>query len=122
MANPNILNLTSIYGKTIGYNVTSSFTTTGVSNSAGSNQVYKVNSIICSNIDGSVSADISLSIYKNQTTDFFIAKTILVPPDSSIVLLGKDSNPIYLEENDSIRASASANFILQLLISYEVIS
>ena len=122
MAAPNIVNVTTIVGKTVGVGVTTGLASTGVSNSAGSNKVFKINSITCANIDGTNSADISVSIYKNQSTDYYIARTVTVPADASLVILGKDSNPVYLEENDSIRALASANSVLQLVISYEEIS
>ena len=122
MAAPNIVNVATITAKTVGYAVTTSLASTGVSNAASSGKVFKINSITCANVDGTNAADISVSIYKNQTTDFYLAKTITVPADASLVVLGKDSNPIYLEENDSIRAIASATGDLELVISYEEIS
>lgn len=122
MANPNIVNVTTILGKTVGYAVTTGLAGIGVSNTPNSNKIFKINSITCANIDGTNSADISVSVYKNQSTDFYLARTITVPADASLVILGKDSNPLYLEENDSLRALASANSVLQLLVSYEEIS
>lgn len=91
-----------------------------LSNGAASGKVLKINSVYCANVDGAASADISLSYY-NGTTDFYLAKTITVPPDATQVLVSKDAF-IYLEEGDSLRAVASAAGDLELVISYEEIS
>lgn len=122
MANPNIVTTTSILGKTLGYPVTTTLSQIGVTNASGSNSLYKIDSIICSNIDGTNSADISISIYKNQSTDYYIARYIAVPPKSTLVITDRSSNPFYLEENDSIRAQASNDSRLHLVVSYEIIS
>lgn len=122
MAAPNIVNVSQIYGRTVGYAVTTSLASTGVVNPSNSGKVFKLNAIHCANIDGVASADITVSVYKGGTTHFYLAWTIAVPADASVVILGKDSNPIYLEEGDAIWAQASANGDLQLLISYEDIS
>ena len=38
---------------------------------------------------------------------YHLAKTVSVPADSTLIVLGKDA-PIYLEEGDKIQALASA--------------
>lgn len=119
MAAPNLKNPTTILGRTARYAVT---TTIGaaLSNSAASNKVLKINSIFCANVDGTNAADISVSIY-DGTTDRYIAKTIAVPADATQVLSTKETY-FYLEEGDSIRALASADSDLELVIGYEEIS
>ena len=52
------------------------------------------------------------------STAYHLAKTVLVPSDSTLVVLGKDA-PIYLEENDRIQAHASATGDSEIIISYE---
>ena len=47
-----------------------------------------------------------------------LAKTVTVPIDSTLIVLGKDA-PIYLEEGDKIQALASAAGDLEIIISYE---
>ena len=47
----------------------------------------------------------------------YLAKTISVPADSTLVLL---SSPIYLMENDVLKGGASAASDLDLFVSYEV--
>ena len=119
MANPNIVNVTAIYGKTSFLSVTTT-TTAILSNSASSGTVIKVNSLYVSNVDGSNAADINGTIY-NGSTDYNIASTISVPADTTLVLISKDTS-IYLEEGQSVRLAASANGDLEAVISYEVIS
>ena len=117
MAAPNILSATSIYGKTVGRALDTTLTT-GVLTCAA-NKVLKINSIIVSNIDGSAAADLTASFYDSSaSTSYQIASTVSVPADSTLIVLGKDS-PIYLEESDEIRAGASANGDLVMIVSYD---
>lgn len=119
MAAPNLKTPTTITGKSIGYAVTTTMAA-ALSNASSSGKVLKVNSVYCANVDGAASADIDLSHY-NGTTDFYLAKTISVPADATQVLVTREA-PIYLEEGNSLRAKASANSDLELVISYEDIS
>jgi hypothetical protein len=120
MAAPNLLNLTTVTAKILGAALTTSNTTI-LTNTSGSNKVFKINSIVVSNIDGSSSADVTVSLYKNATTEYYLAYTVLVPPDSTFVAATKDMQ-IFLEENDAIRGLASANGDLHMIISYEEIA
>jgi hypothetical protein len=104
MAAPNLTNITTIYGKTSGYAVTTTLAA-ALTNTAASGKVFKINSVYCSNVDGTSAADISLSHY-NGTTDFYLAKTISVPADATQVLVTRNAG-IYLEEGSSLRAIAS---------------
>ena len=120
MSAPNVVNVTTITGKTAGLAVTTSATDV-VDNAAASGKLFKVNQLTISNVDGTNSADITVDIYKNQTTAFHICKTVSVPADSSFIPIDKN-NPVYLEENDSIRCTASATGDLEAVVSYEEIS
>lgn len=121
MANPNIVGVTTIYGKVTGQAVTTSNTAI-VSNSAASGKILKVNSLIISNVDGTNSADISVDFYDGGTASAFnLANTITVPADATLVVISKDTS-IYLEEGDSIRVLASADGDLEAVCSYEEIS
>ena len=119
MANPNIVNVTSIYGRTNVANVIDS-TTTFLENGAASGEVYKINSLIISNVDGSNNAIISVDLYRSSIPTY-IVKTITIPADSSFTAVDKNMS-IYLEEGDAIRLLGSANDHLQAICSYEVIS
>lgn len=118
MAAPNIVNVASIYGKT----VTLAATTTPaaiVTNTAASNKVLKINSLIISNVNGTAAADITVDHYRG-TTATRLAFTVSVPNDATLVVISKDTS-IYLEEGDAIRLTASVNAYLEGVCSYEEI-
>lgn len=119
MANPNIVATTTIKGKTDVCSVGTAATTL-VDNPAASGKVFKVNCLLISNIDGSSGVDVNVSIYRGSV-DYYIAKTITVPADSSLVAVGKE-NPMYLNEGDSIRVIAGSADCAQAICSYEEIS
>lgn len=117
MAAPNVVNVTSIYGKTLGAALTAPPSSSILTCPA--NKLLKINSIIVSNVDGTNSADVTVQFYdSSSTTGWYLAYTIAVAADSTLVVLGKDA-PIYLEESDEIRGGASADNDLQIIISYE---
>ena len=117
MAAPNLVNVTSILGKSMGANLGTTVTTDILT--CPSDKVLKINSIIVSNIDGTNSATVTCYFYDDSaTTRYSLATTVAVPADSTLVIIGKDS-PIYLEESDQIEAGASATNDLAMVISYE---
>lgn len=119
MAAPNIVNVTSITGKTVSDADVATSTSIQLVNASGSNKVYKINTIIAANIDGANAADISVFVTTvGGTIQFYLAKTITVPIDSSLVIISKDTS-FYLEEDRHIRAYASAAGDISLMISYE---
>ena len=117
MANPNIVNVTSIYGKTDTFALT---TTSANLVTATANTVFKINSILVTNIDGTSAADVTINYYDGTNTRA-IGSTISVPADAALNLIDKNSS-FYLEENEIISGLASANSDLVCLISYEIIS
>jgi len=123
MAAPNVVSVATITAKTFYANVTTSDTVL-LANSASSGKVFKINTITIANVDGTISADITVSINTNAAgsgTSYKLAHTIAVPADSSLVLVDK-SSAFYLEEDKSIKVLASANGDLDVMISYEEIS
>ena len=63
MANPNIVNVTSILGDNSSVSLTTTAATSIVSNAASSGKVLKINTIIAANVDGTVAADITINKY-----------------------------------------------------------
>ena len=127
MANPNIVSVTGIKGESVGYNLSATTTTTLLT--VASDKIVKVNRITCANVDGTNAADLTLSVTKaNFTPDgvdnfdtsgtFFLAKTISVPADATLVVL---DTPIYLMEGDVLKGGAGAASDLDLFVSYESI-
>lgn len=117
MAAPNIVNVTSILGKTVGAALGTTTTTDILT--CPSNKVLKINSIIVSNVDGANAADATVYFYDSSAASrYALAFTISVPPDATLIVISKDTS-IYLEEGDQIEAGASATSDLQIVISYE---
>lgn len=124
MAAPNIVNVTTITGKTAVVDLSTTNATAVVSNAASSGKVFKVNSLYVSNVDGTNAADITISFYAEDDiggTATEIVKTVSVPADATLVVISKDT-AIYLEEDKSIGATASAASDLKVVCSYEEIS
>tara|TARA_B100001057_G_C22849495_1_gene950385 strand:- start:2695 stop:3051 length:357 start_codon:yes stop_codon:yes gene_type:complete len=118
MAAPNIVNVATITGKSVTGALGTS-TATLLQNSSSSNKVFKINTILVSNVDGTNSATAAISLYDG--TDRYIAKGITVPAGATVVLIDKNSS-LYLEENKIIRGDASAAGDLEYIISYEELS
>jgi len=124
MAAPNIVNVTSIVGKTVVADLTTTSATSVLSNAASSNLVLKINSLIVSNVDASASAAITINLYSAAAlggTATQIANTITIPAKTSLIVIDKNSS-IYLEENRSIGATASIANDLKVVCSYDEIS
>ena len=124
MAAPNIVNVATIIGKTATVDLSTTNATAVVSNAASSGKVFKVNSLIVSNVDGVADAAITVNFYSEDDiggTATEICKTVTVPADASLVVIDKNSS-IYLEEDKSIGAIASAASDLKIVCSYEEIS
>lgn len=119
MAAPNLATATTIFGRTSVQN--SSITPTNiVVNSPSSGSVYKVNTLTCSNVSGTSTVSITVEVVRSASS-YRLAYLLAVPPKATLMVIGKDS-PIYLEEGDAIRITASANLGIDSIVSYEVIS
>ena len=129
MANPNIVNVTSIVGGNLGFNLSNTLTATLATVAA--DKIVKINRITVANVDGSSAADVDLFVDGLTTagaTGFagtgadatvYLAKTVSVPADATLVLV---DTPIYLMEGDILKGGASAAGDLDLFVSYEVIN
>ena len=123
MANPNIVNVTSILGKSLSVAVLTTATQLA-SNTAASGKVFKINSIVIANIDGTNAADVTVNIYSEDAlggTPLAIVSTISVPADASLIVTDKTTS-FYLLEDQSIGALASAAGDLVATISFEEIN
>jgi hypothetical protein len=124
MANPNIVNVTSILGDNSSTSLTSTSATSIVSNAASSGKVLKINTLIVSNVDGTNACDITINKYSAAAlggTAFAIASTVSVPADASLIVVDKTTS-IYLKENESIGATAGTASDLIVTCSWEDIS
>jgi len=124
MANPNIVNVAAIYGNTSTTLLTSTSATSIVSNAASSGKVFKINSIVVANIDGTSAADITINLYSAASlggTATAIASTISVPADATLIVTDKTTT-FYLLEDKSIGAIAGAANDLVVTASWEEIN
>jgi hypothetical protein len=124
MAAPNLLSPTTITGKSVTVDLTSTSATSILSNAASSGKVLKVNSLYVSNVDGTSAAEITINYYSAAAlggTATQIASTVAVPADATLVVIDKDAY-IYLEENTSLGATAGTANDLKVVCSYEDIS
>ena len=124
MAAPNIVNVTTITGKSAVVSLTGTSATLVVENPASSNKVFKINSLVVSNVDGTNAADITISFFSEDNiggTATEIVSTVSVPADASLVVIDKNTS-IYLEEDRSLGATAGSASDLKVIVSYEEIS
>ena len=127
MANPNLVNVATINGGNLGFNLSATLTATLLT--VSSNVILKINRITVANVDGSSAADVDLfvdgmgngatGISATGAATVYLAKTVAVPADSTLVLV---DSPIYLMESDILKGGASAAGDLDLYISYEVLN
>ena len=124
MAAPNIVNVSTILGKTAVVALSSTSQTTLVSNAASSDDVLKINMIQVANVDGTNACDITIDVHSAASgggTAYSLVSTVSVPADASLVVLDKNT-AIYLEENTSITATAGTASDLEVIVSYEQIT
>jgi hypothetical protein len=124
MANPNIVNVTSILGENASVSLTSTGATSIVSNASASGKVLKINTLIVSNVDGTNACDITINKYSAAAlggSAFAIASTVSVPADASLIVIDK-TTAIYLKEDESIGATAGTANDLIVTCSWEEIS
>jgi hypothetical protein len=117
MAAPNLVNMTTLLGKTAVMAVTTSATAL-ITNSAASGKVLKVDQLLVTNINGTASASVNVDIFRSSTA-YRIAYLMTVPANATLDII---SNRIYLEEGDSLRLTSSQNSYLEAIASYEEIN
>lgn len=79
------------------------------------NQSIRIVSLYVANIHGTNDGNVTININDN-----FLTKTINVPADSTLTVIG-GNDIVYLNNNDILTISASANNTLDAIISYEEI-
>ena len=131
MANPNIVNVTSILGTTTYYTPSGTSAVVLLPNAASSGTVFKINQIVAANVDGTNAVNATVSIYSNGAvaqgsapsggTAYPIVSTVSVPANASLIVADK-TTAIYLMEGTSISVTSGTASKIAYTISYEVIS
>lgn len=127
MANPNIVNVTSIYGQSMGEALT---TTVGTDiMTCQSNKLLKINFIQVTNTHATASTDVTVAVTKVAYTSggildaednagtFALASAVTLRTDGVLVVLDK---PIYLQEGDQLEAGANPA-TADIFVSFEVL-
>ncbi len=128
MANPNIVNVTSIYGESIGEALTTTLGTDIMT--VASSALVKINFISVTNTHATTAVDVTVKVVKAGFTStgigasednvgtFALASTVNLPADDVLIVVDK---PIYLMEGDVLEGGASVA-TADIFISYEVIN
>jgi len=130
MANPNIVNVTSIYGNTTYYTPSGTSAVVLLPNAASSGVVNKIGNVVVSNVTA-LNANATVSIYSNGAvaqgsapsggTAYPIAFQVSVPANATLVVVDK-STSFYLQEGTSISITSGTANALTFTTSYEAIS
>jgi hypothetical protein len=131
MSSPNIVNVTAIYGTTTYYTPSGTSAIVLLANTAASGLVYKINQIVCANVNGSSAVNATVSIYSNGAvaqggapaggTAYPVISTISVPASASVIAVDK-TTAIYLMEGTSISVTSGTASGITYTISYESIA
>jgi hypothetical protein len=120
MANPNIVNVTTLTGNTTFLTPANTTANVLLSNAASSGLVFKINNIVAANVTGSA-ANTTVSIDNlaaGAGTDFPIVSAVSVPANASLIAVDK-TTAIYLMENQSIVVTSGTSSAISYTISYE---
>ena len=131
MAAPNIVAVTTIYGRTTYLTPSGTTAVVLLANASGSGKVLKINQIVAANVNGTSAVDCTVAVYTNGGvaqgsapsggTAYPIASTISVPADASLIVADK-TTAIYLEEDRSITVTSGTASGITYSISYEEIN
>ena len=123
MANPNILNVTSIYGNTsyLIPAVTTAVTWTSLTPAAST--INKIDNIVAANVTGTA-ATVTVAINSAAAgagTNYRLIYQLPVPANAAVVVVDK-STAFYLGEAQSIVVTVGTASAIELTSSYEAIT
>lgn len=124
MANPNLNTASTVRGDNSWVRLDTTAETLLVSNAASSNELFLIDSILVSNVDGVNACDITISVYAaaaNTGTATKVAHTVTVPADAVLMVVLKDT-ALKLKEAQSLYAAASAGGDLHVIVNYTRLS
>ena len=132
MANPNIINVTQIYGQTTYLTPANTANFVLVTNTSGSGNVFKLDQIVAAN-QTNTAANCTVMIYTSggvaagnavvtaSSNAFPIASNISVPAFASLIVMDK-TTATYLTEDRAIIVATGTNNAISFSVSYEQIS
>lgn len=123
MANPNIVNVSSIYGNTSYLIPANTTANTWTALTPAVNTINKVNNIVASNVTGSA-ANVTVSINSATAgggTAYRLAYQISVPANSSLIIVDKTTS-FYVGEGQSIVVTVGTASAIELTAAYEALT
>lgn len=123
MANPNIVNVTSIYGNTSYLIPSTTSDTTWTALTPASGTVNKIDNIVASNVSAAI-AVVTVAINSAAAgagTKYRLIYQVPVPVNAAIVIADK-STAFYLGEAQSIVVTVGTANSIELTTSYEAIT
>ena len=132
MANPNIINVTQIYGQTTYLTPANTANFVLVTNTTNSGNVFKLDQIVAAN-QTNTAANCTVMIFTSgnvvagnavvvsSSNVFPIASNISVPAFASLIVMDK-TTATYLLEDKAIVVSSGTNSAISFSVSYEQIS
>ena len=123
MTAPNLVGITTVTGRIVGANLTTTAAASVISNASSSGKCMKINTVNACNYTASL-ATITLGYYNAANvggTQFQIVGNVVVPANSTLNVIDKSSQ-YYLEENSSFGATAGTANAIIITCSYEDIS
>ena len=123
MANPNIVNVTSIYGNTSYLVPTGTSATTWTALTPAAGTVNKIDNIVAANVTGTA-ATITVSVNSAVSgggTAYRLAYQITVPANASLIVTDK-TTAFYVGEAQSIVATSGTSSAIEMVASYEAIT
>lgn len=123
MANPNLVNVTSIYGNTTYLIPSTTSVTTWTALTPAVNTVNKLNSIVASNVSGS---NTTVTVSVNSATGgggtaYRVAYQLVVPTGASLIIVDK-TTALYIGETQSVVVTVGTGSAIELVASYEAIT
>ena len=123
MANPNIVNVTSIYGSTSYLVPTTTTATTWTALTPAAGTVNKINSMIAANVTNTA-ATVTVSINSATAgggTAYRVTYQTSIPGNASLMVVDK-STMIYVGEAQSIVVTSGTTNSIEMVASFEAIT
>jgi hypothetical protein len=123
MANPNIVNVTSIYGNTSYLVPTTTTATTWTALTPAAGTVNKIDNIVAANVTGTA-ATITVSVNSAVSgggTAYRLAYQITVPANASLIITDK-TTAFYVGEAQSVVVTSGTTNAIEMVASYEAIT
>jgi hypothetical protein len=123
MANPNIVNVTSIYGNTVYLIPANTAATVWTALTPATNTVNKIDSIIATNVTGSpATTTVSInSATGGGGTAYRICYQISVPANAALIVVDK-TTAFYVQDNQSVVVTSGTGSAIEYTAAFEAIT